>query len=582
MKSLKKLLAVTVALLCMASGSAAALPQLRNDQNLPIGQKSPASKSAPNIIVTSIAGSMLLNDAEIYNQTDTPIQLDGWKLAFTVSGCPADNTVQISFPKGWILAKHHLTFQRVLAPQTQYSQAASFILSNTSFTQNCSNPHLANISVYTNDQKLDQFINITPNILTKTNVALQHQRDNSPRSTRTMSGNFTDDYDIVSTEDIDDNSKLTLYSSPLYSPPKTSHGLRILEILPRAKDCSPIDHSLACNDYVKLYNPTNQPINLANYRLRIGSKGQNTSISNTFTWNESLDPGQQDELWLDPGAYFTLTMRNDGQPLSITNSGDYVWAEDSYGVKIYQPVIKYPSASSTKRIGEAWTLDGQTWRWTTAPRPNGANYFPRAAEAPAKTATNDHRYKPCDADQFRNPATHRCKLKASLITHLKPCDPDQFRNPDTNRCKLKTSTSSSQVKPCDADQYRNPATNRCKLKVSASSHHLKPCDPNQFRNPKTNRCKLKSSAGATHYKPCQAGWHRNPETHRCRKGAHVKGAAITSVQDVQTPSKTSHIRWLFGGAVIAAALVYALYERRDDVFVKLLPLRQHFSKSSKI
>jgi hypothetical protein len=569
MKLPKRWATASAALVFIAASSIAALPQLASARNIPIGPKPLASKNAPDIIVTSLAGSALLDDAEIYNQTDAPIHLDGWELGFTVSGCNTDQTVQIDFPTGWILAKHYLTFQR--GQESPASQAASFTLSDTSFVQNCQEAHLSNVAVYTKAKKLEQAIKIPRDTLLETNIAQQHQRDNSPRSTRTMSGDFAKDYDIVPAKNAQ------LYSSPLYTPPSSTHGLQILEILPRANDCPPLYNSLTCNDYVKLYNPTNQPINLANYRLRVGSKGQNPSVTNTFTWNQSLDP-TTNQLWLDPGAYFTLSMRNDGQPLSITNSGDYVWLEDAYGAKIYQPTIKYPSASSSKRVGEAWALDGKNWRWTSTPRPNGRNHFPPARQALAKTASNSHHYKPCDADQFRNPATHRCKLKASRLNHLKPCDPNQFRNPATNRCKLKASTSSHNLKPCDLDQYRNPATNRCKLKASTSSHHLKPCDPDQFRNPKTNRCKLKSSTAAHHYKPCQPGWHRNPETHRCRKGAHVKGASTAKVQDVQTPSQASHARWIFAGLALATALSYALYQWRDDARLRLANVKTKLTR----
>ncbi len=43
---------------------------------------------------------------------------------------------------------------------------------------------------------------------------------------------------------------------------------------------------------------------------------------------------------------------------------------------------------------------------------------------------------------------------------LKPCADDQFRNPATNRCK--TIASSDDVTDCGEGRERNPVTNRCR------------------------------------------------------------------------------------------------------------------------
>ncbi len=312
--------------------------------------------------------------------------------------------------------------------------------------------------------------------------------------------------------------------------PASTEGLEVVEILPNHKDCSPLGTSLECGDYVKLYNSSNHDINLANYRLRIGYKGQNPSISNTFTWGQNLDPAN-DELDLSAGQYFTLTTRDDGSLLSVPDDGDFVWLEDAYGQKVYSPVVEYPSAASTTKVGYSWAFDGASWQWTSMPSPEGSNYF----YLPPSTSTT------------------------SSGNELKPCRSDQFRNPLTNRCKKKDSASSS-LKPCRSDQFRNPVTNRCKSKASVSSS-LKPCKPNQFRNPATNRCKSKASVGSS-LKPCKPGQKRNPLTNRCRKVGQVAGAAVQKIQDV--PQKTG-VSWWVAGAAGASAVGYGVYEWRSEI-----------------
>lgn len=469
-----------------------------------VGQTPPPS-SAPNVIITSIVGNALPSYIELYNQASAPVNMAGWNVDIVIhddatGGC-ADTDATIALPTSWLLSKKYVTLENTSSPQSG-SLAAPFFLDPVVLAD-CVAPKLAAVSIIDGTQATEQSVTIPASEWSSTTllVAQHKQRSNSPSSTRAVTGVFDTDYKFVT-------GAVTLNSDPLYLPPADSAGLQILEILPNVRSCSPTETDPTCTDYVKLFNPTTLPINLALYRLRVGAKGAGESVTNTFTWNQSLDPANS-ELILPPGQYFMLTLRNDGQPLSITDSGNYVWLEDAYGTIIYGPVVQYPDASSSTKVGRAWAFDGSAWRWTTAPQPDAANYFPAIIPLP-----ND-------------------------------------------------GSSIDILEPCAADQYRNPATNRCKSIVVATSS-LTPCAANQERNPDTNRCRSVIAASAT-LTPCQSGWERNPATNRCRKTvAAVAGAATVAVKDVTAPS-IDNTGWFVALLVIGLAVAYAVYEWRQDI-----------------
>lgn len=482
----------------------------------------PPQPTSPNVIITSIAGgnltnadgsineNALLDDVEIYNQSDLPIDLSNWQLSFDTIGCTLAAPIDIPVPDGWILPKHYLNFERGAAPQSPNDFSVLFDFPDLGLFSGCK---LHSVQLFEANE-IEQTVTITD----FSKMPAQHkQRALSPNSTRSVTGDFALDYKLATSP---------FYSEALYSPPPASNGLQILEILPHARDCSPDDTTTPdCVDYVKLYNPTNTAVDLSQYRLRIGYKGQGSSITNAFHFDQSLEPGK----------YFTLATRDDGDAISITDTGNFVWLEDAYGVASYGPVVQYPSASSTTKVGWAWAFDGQTWRWTSAPHPFDANYFPPEIVAPVMPDTPS--YVPCKVNQYRSPETHRCRNIVVSASTLVPCKPSQIRNPETNRCRSILAAASG-LQPCKAGQTRNPETNRCKSATSVS---------NQL-------------------KPCQPGWERNPETNRCRKGS-VLGSATTKVQDIKSPA-TSSVRWLLIGSVVAGALAYGLYEWRQEFALK--------------
>ena len=477
-----------------------------------------AANSTPPLVITSLVGNNVFPNSgaiELFNQADTPIELDGWRADFSFLDSCGSFAVSQPLKHGWLLAGEYQTV----------------IFGNV--RSGCTAPRLNAVTVLNGDT-INQVVTVPTTSPLPDGKIVQHKQRGNSSSTRIITGIYTTDYNAAKPVDA---ASATLYDDPLYEPPADASGLQILEILPHARDCAPDDNtSPDCVDYVKLYNPTTLPIDLSQYRLRIGYKGQSIGVTNTFHFGQSLAPSK----------YFTLAARDDGEALSITDSGNYVWLEDTHGVKTYSPIVQYPSATSSSKIGWSWAWDGTMWRWTSAPHPFDANYFP--PEVPAATSpSNSSTLKPCAANQYRSAETNRCRLIISAST-LVPCRSDQTRNPETNRCRSILASSSS-LQPCKAGQVRNPETNRCKSAVTTASS----------------------------LKPCQPGWERNPDTNRCRKGT-VLGDATAKVQDVRAPTAADHTRWLLAGIAVIGALAYAAYEWRQELALKFAGITAMASK----
>lgn len=498
---MKRLVSWSACLLCLTMLLPALHSSVMADTTI---LPSPPPNTAPDLIVTALAAGPLppLSAVELFSQADTPLRLDDWHLDLTAidnAACATGRDVVVNLPAGWMLPKHYLT----LVQDGTIPGGSAFTLDPDTLAD-CISPQLASLRLVRGNTE-GQVIAIPGTGSLPTDKVVQHkQRNNALSTTRTLSGSFIDDYSKQVTL-----ADAVFYSDPLYAPPVSTRGLQILELLPNARPCSPLDTDLTCTDYIKLYNPTEDDINLADFRLRVGYKGQGTSVTNTFTWGAQLDP-LTDGLVLPKHQYLTLATRNDGAPLTLTDSGAYVWLEDAYGTTTYQPVIQYPDASSTAKVGLAWAYNGIAWQWTSAPQPGGPNIF-RTVLPAAITVPNT----------------------------LAPCDPGQYRNPDTNRCRtIGTATS---LVPCGAGQERNPETNRCRSVITASDSTLTPCQP---------------------------GWDRNPDTNRCRKSAAVEGAAITKVQDVAAPI-VNQPKWILVFLAGLAAAAYAVYEWRQDIALAL-------------
>ena len=232
--------------------------------------------------------------------------------------------------------------------------------------------------------------------------------------------------------------------------------LLITEVLPNAIG------SDTGNEFVEVYNPTNQTVDLSLYSVSVGLNGEK---SYAFPIGATIAPGEY-RAFTDSSMKFTLlnTMSRvqlraiDGSTLGDTGSYD------------------------SPAEGESWAFVNGTWEYTNQPTPGSENQPSVVEETPIDQT--DTGLAACPAGKYRNPLTNRCRTIAADAAVLASCDTDQYRNPDTGRCKK---IDTSNLAQCKDNQYRSEETNRCRNIVTTSS--VKPCKDNQYRSEETNRCR---------------------------------------------------------------------------------------------
>ena len=344
----------------------------------------------------------------------------------------------------------------------------------------------------------------------------------SAQTQRMMLGETSTGYTTTGTYSLD--TRTALYDSGLYSPGAVDFPLAPIEVLANPRSCAPTETDTACREYIKFYNSTAQPISFDGTRLRIGYQGQAASSTNSVLLGGTVQPGE----------YAVFDRTESGAPITITNTGGYVWLEDVYGLVTYPTtVVEYTDASSTTRKGQSWAQVEGVWQWGV-PNPVGAN---RALPTEQNIESSSAGLVPCRADQYRSPETNRCRSIETLIAQT-PCDEGEYRNPDTGRCrKIASASGGSSLRPCDEGQYRNPETNRCKAIASQASSLV----------------------------PCQDGWERNPETNRCRKAkSTIVPKADFAVESYQNPEKMG-LGWVAFAVVGAGLASYAVWEWRQEL-----------------
>ncbi|MDO4684421.1 MAG: hypothetical protein Q4B06_01810 [Candidatus Saccharibacteria bacterium] len=363
--------------------------------------------------------------------------------------------------------------------------------------------------------------------------------------------------------------KLADQTSPVIADgvyvPRATFPLAPIEILPKAKDCSPANYAADCTDYVKFYNHTDSPVDFAGVRLRIGHMGQSITKQNTVPLTGVVQPGE----------YVTIQTLADGSSLNVVDGGAYVWLEDSYGIVPYlSTIVEYPSVKQ----GTSWARDVDgVWRWGV-PQPTGPNQIIPPQPEPAESVATP---APCPAGQERNPATGRCRKVQAPSVHMQPdCPAGQERNPATGRCrKIAGAPATTAVKPCGPGEYRHPETGRCrKLQTVAATKAaaLTPCKPGEERNPATGRCR-KIPVPKTP-KPCPAGQERNPQTGRCRKvQSQAKDDKQTFAVEEVAPSGDTIASWVALAGAGSIAVGYAGWEWRREVWQHIVRIKDKLS-----
>jgi len=309
-----------------------------------------------------------------------------------------------------------------------------------------------------------------------------------------------------------------LFDDGLYTVPNIPAGLHVVEIYPYASDCDPLDNNVLCSDYVKLINDSNQPIDLSSYVLRTDSSSSTRTSTNTFDLSKYG--------LVEPGKYLLVSQTDTGGRLSLTNSGGYVWVEDTWGlVQFPETMTQYESAGSSLQ-GYGYARDnGGSWQWTSTPTPDGANVI---TPPPAQE---------CADGKYLNPETNRCRSLEDALNALATCDEGSERSPTTNRCRKIMAASSSTQTPCKEGQVRNPETDRCRSIASEAAAVL----------------------------PCSDGYERNPATNRCRKVAVAGSETVKYPVEPYKQGSASMATWWVMGGVGTLAFSYGVWEWREEI-----------------
>jgi len=324
-----------------------------------------------------------------------------------------------------------------------------------------------------------------------------------------------------------------LFDDGWYEPPAVP-PVHITEIYPYASDCSPHDASVLCGDYVKLYNPTGSDITLNHYVLRTSSSSVSRTSANTI---------HLDGVTIHPGEYLPIWLTDEGDRLSLTNSGGYIWFEDTWGIESYVSTTTHYENAGVSQQGYGWVQkDDGSWAWTSSPQPLSANKF-------TAVLSTVNELDACPVGKYRSPETNRCRTIEEAVNALATCPEGQYRNPETNRCRSAAVTASASLTPCKEGQERNPETNRCRSIASAVAELI----------------------------PCDEGEERNPVTNRCRKVQSLASSAATTTTTAQSGASNNLLPWVL--AIAGVGVVgYGVFEWRQEIGRGLSKLFAKFKK----
>jgi hypothetical protein len=540
-------------------------------------------------VTTAIEPTTKLDSIELYNSASTPVSVDGW----AIEAYAANSTAPLC--SVMIAASDASAYLR---PNSYATIAQSGVLTPSAqvrfFENDCAQAGqvITRIMLRSANQIEDSIAAIPASGPYVRRGVTSTYRDQDP-----FSNNFIS---LSATSGTGARSPQTLYTGGWYAAPADS-PLRIVEIYPDAASCAPNDTMSICTDYVKLYNPTSEAINLSNYRMRSGSQGTSTTTSNTTVLSGTLGEGQ----------YVSVAM-------TLSSSGTWTWLEDSLGVRIYDSsVTQYPS--STGHSQQAWSLNPDTgaWQWTKYPTPgNEPNRFVggngsvnscsglRLSEIAANTdkqfievynaTSNALDISGCQLQTNRSQTAsyifaagsvlgsgevRSIYLPQTLLTLTKTTSGIVYVLDSTGTTEVDAQQYSSlkqdtswalidgewrqtyEVTPgqtnryaeypaCQTGYYRNSETGNCS-KIVASSE-LATCAANQYRSEETNRCRLLVTA-ASSLQSCAANQYRNPETNRCRLLSSAESDLQPCAAGQERNLETNRCRKVLGSSVSEAS-----------------------------
>ncbi|OGL22291.1 hypothetical protein A2707_03105 [Candidatus Saccharibacteria bacterium RIFCSPHIGHO2_01_FULL_45_15] len=452
------------------------------------------------VSAVKVANNKQVEAVEIRNTTTKPIAVSGWHIDIARYNSVDEDICRIAL-SGYILASRAMTFAN--ATESSFNDA---LYPFGDCPESMVTASDVTVRVYQNNELVEE---VRPG-----STVGSHERKGFTDTYR--KGVFANDFKAMTRP---------FMTSQLYIPKQTT-ALQILEIHANPNPCIPGDASATCYDYVKVYNPSDQPVMLNTLRLRVGQITQSATTSNTYPLTGSVQPGEVK----------VVTHTADGARLSIPNVSGTAWLQDSVGLVDYPSgVTPYEKGDLVATSGKSWaydTTDG-VWKWGIA-SPYGDNTFSSADPGMGSAGTTST-LKPCRDDQYRSEETNRCRAISSTSGQT-PCKDGQYRSEETNRCRS-LALAGSTLKPCKEDQYRSEETNRCRS-ITTASANLKPCKDNQYRSEETNRCRNIIATSAP--------------------------AAAFAVEPVKEGAKVFMGWWALGGILIAA-FGYAGWEWRKEI-----------------
>lgn len=224
--------------------------------------------------------------------------------------------------------------------------------------------------------------------------------------------------DVVDSETNQDNA-----TEPLTPPSETVEEpapvllLQITELLPNPAP----PQTDSDDEYIELYNPNNQPVDLSGHKLQSGSS---YSYSHIF-----------ENVTIEPFSYRSFPVTETGTVLS--NTAGQARLLDSLG-RVVAQTNAYESADE----GDAWAFINGVWQWTSTPTPGAANVMAlpvlkvataklpvakktSVAKAPAKKAAPKASAKVASAKtKAAKPAAERAVYEDPAVADIAPIHPN--------------------------------------------------------------------------------------------------------------------------------------------------------------
>ena len=434
---------------------------------------------------------------EIYNSGNAPVDLRQWQI---VDAADVSRVLQFtSAYQGYLTPGEH-----VVLAQDGYVNNSTYTITGWS-REVINDAAMPSLKIISPDYRIGQ-----------TDIKISDTLEKRMYGVSSYLSTFVDAV-ALGTQGVEPYLTNQLFDDGLYTVPTEPIGLEVSEFYSYASNCDPLDTSVLCGDYVELHNVSDAAIDLTDLVLRTDSNSSSRASSNTFTLGGLLVPN----------AYVAIAETDDGSRISLTNSGGYVWLEDTWGLVAFRGMMmRWPSAVSDQQ-GFAYAHDiADGWCWTTTPTPGTDNIMTEPIPVIVE----------CSAGKYRSPETGRCRTIEEAVSELATCDEGYERNPTTNRCRKIVIASAVTLTPCLEGQERNPATNRCRSIASAVAELM----------------------------PCDEGYERNSATNRCRK------TELTSVPSAPfavepTEANVPMWQWWAGGTIIAALAGYGVWEWRHEI-----------------